>query len=168
MYNIDLAMNQYYQHQYDEALATANRVAEIQPDYIYLEALRGMVYQAQRDWPKALASLRKMRDAGGPIPVVLALLGQTEALSGDSAGARRELAELERASKSGYVPDYAFSMIYYALGDQARGLAALRKSFDARTGFLVWAKASPMFAQISADPQAKKLLDRAGGPPALD
>jgi TolB-like protein len=168
MYNIDLAMNQYYQHEFEEALATANRVQEIQADFIYLEALRGLIYQAQRDWPKAIASLRKMREAAGPIPVVVTLLGQTEALSGDSSGARRELAELEYASKTGYVPDYAFSLIYYALGDKERGLAALRKSFDARTGFLVWAKASPMFAQIAADPRAKELLDRAGGPPAVD
>jgi TolB-like protein len=168
MYNIDLAMNQYYQHQFDEALATANRVQEIQADYIYLEALRGLIYQAQRDWPKAIASLRKMKDAAGPIPIVVALLGQTEALAGDSVGARRELAELERASKTGYVPDHAFSMIYYALGDKERGLSFLKKSFDARTGFLVWAKASPMFAQIAADPRAKELLDRAGGPPPVD
>lgn len=109
-----------------------------------------------------------MKKAGGSVPIVVTLLGQTEALSGDSSGARRELEELERASKTGYVPDYAFSMIYYALGDKERGLAFLKKSFDARTGFLVWAKASPMFAQIAADPRAKGLLDRAGGPPAID
>ena len=86
---------------------------------------------------------------------MVALLGHTEALSGDSGGARRELAELECASRTGDVPDYAFSMIYGALGDEEDGLAFLRKSFDARDGFLVWAKASPMFAQIAADPRAK-------------
>lgn len=166
MYNIDLAMNQYFQRHYDEALTTSRRVEAIQPDYVFLEAMRGLIYEAQQDWPKALAALQKSHEIMGPSPLILGMVGQAQGASGDPEGARRQLAELQALSKKSYVPDFTFALIYYSLGEKDRGFEALKKSFDAHAGFLVWARRAPFFDQIAADPRAKALLDQAGGPPA--
>jgi TolB-like protein/Tfp pilus assembly protein PilF len=162
MYLVDLAMNSYKLRRFDAALADVDRLKKLLPDYPFAEVVAGMVATAQGDWTRALAAYQKTREQLGPVPFVLGLIGQTEALAGNRAAAQSNLAELEKMSHSGYVPAFCFAMINYALGDREKGFSNIRKAFEDRNAVLVWLKHTPMFDGAAADPRAKELLDRAG------
>ena len=159
---VDLAMIQGKLHRYDLALQGAQKAEQLDPEYVVIDLLRGMVYQAQKDWPHALQSLRRARERMQGAPVTVALLARAEALSGDTASAQRDLEWLRQASAKTYVPDYQMALVEYALGDVERGRASLKKSIDAHCGLLVWMKTDPLFDQIAADPKGAELIKKIG------
>ena len=67
------------------------------------------------------------------------------------------------ASNKAYVPDHLLALVHYALGDPVQGRAFLKKGIDKHNGLLVWMRGTPVFDQIAADPEGKKLLMQVGG-----
>src|SRR5260370_32474786 len=62
-------------------------------------------------------------------PAITALYGHALALSGDTAGARRALADLQRLSKTRYVSAFYFSGIYTGLGEKNTPMDWLDKTY---------------------------------------
>jgi len=166
MFTIDLAMIHYKQRRYEEALKGIEKARELDPDYFLLDFSRGFVYAAQHDWPRALAAFRQAAVHMGDDPALLGAVAQVEALSGDTAAARRDLARLQQASTKTFVPDYVIALVQYALNDPEQGRNSLKKSLDGHSGLLVWMKTTPAFDQIAHDPKGKEMLQQVGGPPA--
>lgn len=162
MYLMDLAANSYKRRRYDDALTDLERLRKVAADYPFAGLMAGAVHAAQADWADAIADFGSTRAALGPLPFVLGFTGQAQALAGDRAAAQATLTELTKASQTGYAPAFCFAVIYYALGDRNQGLAQLQRAFQDRNAALVWLKHSPAFDNVSEDPRAKALLDRAG------
>jgi tetratricopeptide (TPR) repeat protein len=159
----DAAMIQWKLHRYDEALKGLERGRELDPEYFFYELSRGLVYESQKDWPRALEMFRIARQRMQDAPPAISLMARDEALAGDAASARRDLALLKEQSTKMYVPDYSIALVEYALGDVEAGRASFKKSIDAHCGLLMWMKNSPLFEQIAADPKGGEML-RAIGP----
>jgi len=159
---VDLAMIQEKLRRYDLALKGAEKAEQLDPEYVLIDLVRGMVYQAEKDWPHALQALGRAKERMQGAPAVVALMARAEALSGDTASARRDLESLRQASSKMYVPDYLMALVEYALGEVERGRASLKKSIDAHCGLLVWMKTDPVFDQIAADPKGAELMKQIG------
>src|SRR5262249_19436693 len=127
MYLNDLASNSYQQGKYDDVLTIGDRVRKAAPDYPFPDVLDAMAYAARRDWPRALASYGKARMSLGAAPFLVALIAQAQGRSGDRAAAEASLAELQKISKSEYVPAFCFALVYYALGDRTQGYSFMRQ-----------------------------------------
>jgi serine/threonine-protein kinase len=160
----DAAMIQWKLHRYDEALKELDRGRELDPEYVLYDLSRGLIYESQKDWPRALAAFRIARQRMQDAPAAIALLARDEALSGDTASARRDLALLKEQATKMYVGDYLIALVEYGLGDVEQGHASLKKSIDAHCGLLVWMKTTPQFDQIASDPKGAELIRQIGGP----
>jgi TolB-like protein/Tfp pilus assembly protein PilF len=158
----DIAMIQWKLHRDGDALKSLERGRELDPDYVLYDLCRGLIYESQKDWPHALDALRLARQRMQDAPSALGILARDEALAGDTASARRDLALLKQAASKMYVPDYDLALVEYALGDIEQGRASLQKSIDAHCGLLLWLKTTPLFDQIAADPKGAELMRQIG------
>ena len=160
----DLSMIQWKQRRYDVALKGLDRVHDLDPDYLWLDVSRGVIYESQKDWTRAEAAFQRARQRMQDAPPAVALAAQAAALAGDTAAARRDLAALREAARKMYVADYIVGIVEFALGDKEQGRASLKKSIDAHCGLLLWMKTAPVFDQIAGDVKGAELIREIGGP----
>jgi tetratricopeptide (TPR) repeat protein len=110
-----------------------------------------------RRYPEAIDELHRMRDLGAP-PFFWGYLGNAYAASGDRDKALAILAELQDASTKRYVSPICQAFIYAGLGDKPRTLEWLERSYQARSGQLLWIKQDRMFEGLRSEPRFKELL----------
>jgi serine/threonine-protein kinase len=158
----DLAMIQWKLRRYEAALKLLDRTQELDPDYYLLDASRGLIFESQRDWSRAREAFSRARQRMQDAPPVLSMVAHFEALSGDVAAARRDLAALRTAAAKMYVPDHFFALVEYALNEREQGNTSLKKSIDAHSGLLVWLKTTPLFDDIAKDPKGAELMRQIG------
>ncbi len=158
----DSGMILWKMRRYREALEIVKRVELMDPDFPLVDIMYGGIYQAQRDWPNAIAAYRKCIRRMPGVPFPIGALAQTEALSGDLEAARRDLATLKEMAAKQYVPDQLFALVHNAMGDQPHARASLKKAVDAHSGFLVWMRNAPVFDGLAADPECNAMLARVG------
>lgn len=85
-----------------------------------------------------------------------------QALAGDAAGARREVAALEAEARTRYVDGFWLAIAYAALGDRSRALDWLERSLNARSANAMTLAADPGLASLHGDPRFPVLARRAG------
>src|SRR6266478_2822833 len=109
LFNTVRAEIYYNARQYDEAVAQARRVIDQYPTYWLAYIWLGSAYREKKMYMDALEQFSKGLKVSRDHPAMIALYGHALALSGDTAGARRALADLQRLAKSRYV-----SALYFA------------------------------------------------------
>jgi hypothetical protein len=85
-------------------------------------------------------------------------------VSGDKAGARRILAELERESQRTYVSPWWPAIVYPDLGEKDKALFWLERAYQGREHDLVFSKVWPMFDSLRSNPRYEYLMRRVGLP----
>jgi hypothetical protein len=88
------------------------------------------------------------------------LLGYDQAVSGDRAGARATLQELQRISRRKYVPALYTAAIHSGLGDKDQAFLWLQKAYDERCDYLVYLWAEPAAQPLRGDPRFAQFLAR--------
>ncbi len=86
-------------------------------------------------------------------------------VSGQTAEARRVLAQLHQLAQRRDVTVYGVALVYAGLGAHAHAVAWLQKALEERTHWLVWLKLAPRWDGLCADPRFVALLRRIGLPP---
>ena len=80
--------------------------------------------------------------------------------------ARKILSELEKAEANGMsLGEFGLYPIYFALGDNERGLAWLEKAYKQKSESLLYLRCWPEFDRQRADPRFADLIRRVGIPP---
>ena len=74
--------------------------------------------------------------------------------------AREVLEKLIEQSKHYYIAKSYIGLLYFALGNDARGFEWLEKAYKERDGRLVSLKVDPLFDSVRSDPRFKSLLRR--------
>ena len=132
-----------------------NRVA----GYLWL----GLALEQKHDFPESIARLEKAvelsHDKSG-----MAFVAHARALSGDTAGARKNLGDIEQDSNHEYVSPWWIAMVYPDLGDKEKAFFWLDKAYRGREHDLVFSKVWPMFDSLRMDPRYKDLMRRVGLP----
>ena len=160
LFNTVRAEIYYNARQYDEAIAQARRTIEQYPTYWLAYIWLGTAYREKKMYKDALEQFSQARKLSGNHPVMIALYGHALALSGDTVGARKALADLQRMAYSRYVSSLYFAAIYIGLGEKSRALDWLDKAYKERNDRLVYLNVDPVADPLRSEPRFQNLMKR--------
>lgn len=162
VFNTVRAQIEYSGRNYDAAVAQGMRVVEQYPSYWLAYIWLGSAYREKKMYGQALDQFAKGRQLSGDQPVMIALYGHALAVSGDAAGARRALADLERLAHSRYVSSLYFAAIYMGLGEKSRALDYLDRAYTERNDYLAYLGVDPLADPLRSEPRFTQLLQKIG------
>lgn len=158
-----LSAQLYWARRYDEAVEQARKSVEMDPNRVAGHLWLGLALEQKHDFPESIARLEKAvelsHDKSG-----MAFVAHARALSGDKAGARKILGDLEQRSNREYVSPWWMAIVYPDLGDKEEAFFWLEKAYRGREHDLVFSKVWPMFDSLRMDPRYKDLVRRVGLP----
>jgi tetratricopeptide (TPR) repeat protein len=149
---------------FDEAIAQADRVLELDPHYPMALIRLGVAYSAKGMHAHAVRAFRKAEKAAPELPDSIALLGHTYAIAGNKRAALKQLDELGRLAERRYVPAFLFAEVYLGLGDLDEALRLLEQEYDARGWYLLMLKQGPQFDPLRSHPRFHALMSRMNFP----
>ncbi len=162
VFNTVRAQILYSARNYDAAIAQGMRVVEQYPTYWLVYIWLGSAYREKKMYPQALEQLAKGRQLSGDQPVMVALYGHALGVSGDSAGARKALADLQRLSQSRYVSSLYFAAVHLGLGEKNKALDGLERAYQERNDYLAYLGVDPLADPLRSEPRFTQLLHKIG------
>jgi len=162
VFNTVRAQIQYSARDYDAAVAQGMRVVEQYPTYWLAYIWLGSAYREKKMYPQALEQFSKGRQLSGDQPVMIALYGHTLGLSGDAAGARKALADLQHLAQSRYVSSLYFASIHLGLGEKSDALDELDRAYKEHNDYLAYLGVDPIADSLRSEPRFTQLLHKIG------
>lgn len=162
LFNTVRAEIEYNSRNYDAAIAQARRTVETYPGYWLVYIWLGSAYREKQMYKDALEQFSQARKLSGDHPAMIALYGHALAVSGDTAGARKALVELQHLAQSRYVSSLYFAAIYTGLGERSTALAWLDRAYKERNDRLVYLGVDPIADPLRGDPRFAQLLHKIG------
>lgn len=123
---------------YDEALALADGLMALEPDFSVVHETRGRVLLHTRKYDLAVKAFERNLELTGRKSVALALLGYAYTRVNRRSEARRLLKELETAGSTRYTSGTALAILQAGLGDTAQAFRWLDSALVERDPFLVY------------------------------
>jgi TolB-like protein/Flp pilus assembly protein TadD len=162
VFNTVRAEIQYHARNYDAAIEQARRTTQLYPSYWLPYIWLGSAFREKKMYSDALEQFSQGRKLSGDHPLMIALYGHVLGLSGDKAGARKTLADLQHLTQSRYVSSLYFATVYTGLGDKDTALDWLDRAYRERNDRLVYLGAEPMADPLHSDPRFQQLLNKIG------
>ena len=154
----------YFARRYDEAAEQLQEIALTDPNYYFVHAYLGLVYEGQGEYSKAVAEFQRavaLDDSAEP----RAQLAHAYALGGRKSEARKLLAELMERAKHQYLSPYDIALIHVGLGDYPRALQWLENAVEDRSEGCIWLKVDSRLDPLRSTPRFQDLLRRMNFPP---
>jgi TolB-like protein/DNA-binding winged helix-turn-helix (wHTH) protein/Tfp pilus assembly protein PilF len=158
----DVAWELYWARRYDEAIAQARKVVDINPNYYPAHVCLGLSYEQKHDFSSAISELSKA--TGFCRDKCFGLIGQVSALSGDRSGAMRALEQLQKRT---YVSPWLVAIVYTELGDKDQAFNWLERAYQGREHDLAYSNVWPMFDSLRSDARFQDLERRIGLPRSI-
>lgn len=152
----------YYAGEYERAAEQCRLTLELDPMYAVAMLWRGWALQELGRVAEAVSALDSAVTLTNGSALFVASLAQARAVAGDSAGARRLLADLESRAKVDYIPTYELAKIHLALGARDRALDLLERAYDERSHSMVFLGIDPQLRRLSGEPRFERLITRVG------
>ena len=162
LFNTVRAEIQYHARNYDAAIDPARRTIEQYATYPLAYIWLGSAYREKKMYSESLEQFSKGRQLTSDRPVMIALYGHALAVSGDTAGARKALADLQQVAQSRYVSSLYFAAIYTGLGERATALDWLDRAYNERNDRLVYLGVDPIADPLRSEPRFTQLLHKIG------
>jgi len=162
LFNTVRAEIEYNSKNYDAAIDQGRRTIEQYPTYPLAYIWLGSAYREKKMYTEALEQFSRGRKLSGNHPVMIALYGHALAVSGDVAGARKALAELQSLARSRYVSSLYFAAIYTGLGEKSTALDWLGRAYNERSDRLVYLGVDPIADPLRSEPRFTQLLQKIG------
>jgi len=160
LFNTSRAEILYNARQYDAAIAQARRTIDQYPTYPLAYIWLGSAYREKKMYKEALEQFSRGLKLSGNQPAIAALYGHALAVSGDTAGARKTLADLKQLAQTRYVSAIYFACVYTGLGDNKMALDWLDKAYKERNDRLVYLNVDPMADPLRSEPRFRDLMTR--------
>jgi TolB-like protein len=144
---------------YGDAAEQLRSTLESHPTFWIALLHRGRLYERDGRYEEALAAFSKAKESGGSWTPV-ALIGFTQAASGQRQAAERTLSEMQAAAERTYVSPYSFAMVYQGLRDTDNALRWLERAYDDRDVRMVFLGVEPAWDSLRADRRFIGLLKR--------
>ncbi|HEU4389624.1 MAG TPA: winged helix-turn-helix domain-containing protein [Blastocatellia bacterium] len=145
----------------DEAIAECNKLLEVDPAFFPAHRYLGLAYESKHLYPEAIAEFEQGVKLSGS-PLMLALLGHSYAMAGNTTAARKVLADLKGMSARKYVSPYTIAAIYAGLGENDEALRWLETAHDERDIWLMNLRVDPVFVSLRSEPRFKEIVIKAG------
>ena len=149
----------YFARQYDEAAKQLQEIVLTDPNYFFVHAYLGLVYEQQGKLSEAVAEFQRAT-ALDDSPEPRAQLAHAYALAGRKSEARKLLAELRERPKHQYLSPYNIALIYVGLGDYPRALQSLENALEDRSEWCPFLKVDPRLDPLRSSPRFQNLLRR--------
>jgi tetratricopeptide (TPR) repeat protein len=109
---------------------------------------------------EAIRAFEKVLQLTGRSPQFLAALGFAYGRTGRIGEAQKILEELQELAKKGYVPPYAFAVIYLALDEIDKGFDWLEKTLNESEDLSIWVYGTRYLDPFRSQPRWKALLHK--------
>ncbi|HEY3935764.1 MAG TPA: protein kinase [Gemmatimonadales bacterium] len=160
---IEWGWTSYLMRLNDSAEVHIREVLALDPNYAQAYYRLGLVQIQERHDSAAMISLRRAADLGAFRPQVMAALASAQAGSGDMAGAKAIVQELERRREEGeLIPPVHIAIAYGALGDETDAIAWLNRGIDQHDIYIPENFYEPLMDPLRKDPRFKQVLARMG------
>jgi TolB-like protein/Tfp pilus assembly protein PilF len=123
-----VAWDLYWAGHYDEGIRLAQQVLVASPTWFGGHLCLGLCLEQKHDFARAIEELQKAVDLSND-KMWLAFVAHARAVSGDKAGAREILADLERESRRTYVSPWLLAIVYPDLGEKDKAFFWLEKAY---------------------------------------
>lgn len=153
--NTGLGRIYHFSRTYDLAVEQFRKTIDLDPAYAEAHFGLGMTYTAMKRYSEALKELEAARILSGDRPVVRAMIGLTHGLAGDSAEARKLLAEFIKPGS----PPYFAALILTGLGDVEQSFMFLERAYKERDGILIYLNVEPLADGFRKHPRYKSLIE---------
>jgi serine/threonine-protein kinase len=154
------AMVAFLGRRYDDAIAWAREVIDLEPNFILAYDHLAQAHEQQGEYAEAIAAVQRAREIFDGDARRSAILGRIYARAGRTEEARAVLDDLLAREGRGYVPPIALSWVYLGLGEKARALDWLEATFRAREGDVVMINTNPVYDPLRSEPRFQGLLRR--------
>lgn len=147
----DVAFVFYWSRRFDEAIDQCSKIIALHSGFYRAYALLARIYAAQGRYNEAIVACLKARDMSDGVafrPFLLGTLGFGYASVGDEKEARSVLEELSELATSNIVTAHENALVFTALGDWEQAAASVRRAFEQRTGWAVFAPVEPLFDSL--------------------
>lgn len=159
--NMTPGLTSYLARQYDEAIATFQRVLEMEPNFLAARSMLGSAYEQKGYYEKAIAEYRfvfeTFAEDADVKASIKALLARSYAAWGKRARATRIVQEIEKEHPA---TSYLMAQVFGILGEKERAFACLEKAFDEQHLQLVGVKADPALDSLRTDCRFETLVRR--------
>ena len=162
--NVELATALARLGRYDEAIRQVEKTLETDPKFFRAHATLALVYEAQGDLARAVATLEKVVPPGGR--KANHWVGYLYAVSGRREEALRVAAWLEKMSRERYVNPQSIAIVHLGLGDRDTAMAWLEKAYEQRS-FEMLGFSGDVHEMLGDDPRFQDLLRRMRMPGAV-
>jgi TolB-like protein len=154
----DLAYIYYFSRQYDQALALL-RMAEAKDSNLHPDIFAyGDVYAEKGMYQESINEFLRL----GENPHALGHLGNAYARAGQSAAARKIIAQLQQRIQMDQLGTYEIALVYAGLGQKDEAFTWLQKAFEAHDRGMIFLKVDPPLDPLRSDPRFDQLLRRVG------
>jgi tetratricopeptide (TPR) repeat protein len=143
---------------FDDAIAQAQEVLELDPSYAMALIRLGVAYEDKGLHSEALRAYRAAEKAAPELMDCISLQGHALARSGGTRAALKQLEKLRRLARRRYVPPFLFATVHLGLGEHDKALQWMEKEYDARGWYLLLLAQAPRFDPLRSHPRFQALL----------
>ena len=158
--NTSVGFIHYLLGRYEQAIECSQKALEMDVNFGQAHFVLGCVYCQMKLYGEAIAELQCAASLTQDNPAMLAYLGHTRALAGNTEGAEEVLEELKDRSRRTYVPPFNIGVIYAGLGRKDLALEWLEKAYEDRSIWLIFLKSFPVFDCMRSEPGFVDLMRR--------
>jgi eukaryotic-like serine/threonine-protein kinase len=152
----------HFSRRFDDAVAQYRRVIEMDPSFSRVWFDLGLTLIAMRAYDEAIQEVTRADSLFGGLPFTLLLTTLCHALGGQHDRARAAIGTLEKRHREGSVPNDNLAFVYAAVGDSKRASELLERACEERSAALAYAAVEPAMGHMLADPDCRRVLERAG------
>ena len=142
------AHTHYFAGHLEDALAMARLVAEAEPEFAGMHALRATAAAVLGRREEALAAAAAADVVARSDQVARSTCAHARALLGQEDEARADLAALQRTAKRRYVSQTCVAVVHMGLGEREAALACLERALADRCLWLPYVATDPRFAPL--------------------
>jgi TolB-like protein/Flp pilus assembly protein TadD len=151
-------------HRFDDALATARQIFELDKNYPQGYSQTGFALWAMGRYEEALTNFQKFNEMIPSFALAQYQLCFGFAGVNRQAEARGVLNEMKTLAANGYVKPYFLAMAHVAVGEPDAAFDYFEQSFDEQEPWLLWFGTDPMLESLHDDARYLNLLERMNHP----
>ncbi len=161
--NADLGQDYLLARRSDEAIDQLRKTLAMDPRFYYARWILGEALQMKGQLPEAMTEYKKAAEVTDD-PMIMALLAQGYARTGQPDQAQDLLAQLEQLSANRHIGPFIFALVHLALDDKEKAIDDLEQAFRERDPNMVGIKVEPLLDPLRNDPRFETLLQKIAGP----
>ncbi len=158
------AWHLYQMRRYDDALAKAREIYELDPAFVQSHLQMGNILVEMGEPEKALEFSRRAAELAPDSPLPTYNLCFSLSANGQIEEAKEITANLERQAETGYVPPYFIGMSYLSVGNVDEAFRYLEAARIEHSAWVLWYGTEPKLDILRGDPRYLELLRETGNP----